>query len=186
MHRLVRRILSFAVLAPLLVGLTGCGSNPVGPGGGPSPSPTPAPPPAAAITVTAAGKLVVHPSADRTFAVALETPLKIQETAGGTAEWAYARISLIKGGKEVERNDFGVTDLRAAGVSSITPKSSNTYHLIFRFNASDFDEVTVTLGFQDVNTLRKFTVDVPFNSFSGVDINLTPMSVPSNRVERVN
>jgi hypothetical protein len=186
MRQSARRLLSFVVLAPLLVGLPGCG------GGGsnanvaaPTPPTQPPAPPAAAMTVTAAGKLVVHPSADPKFAIALETPLELRETGGGPAVWAYARLSLFKGGNEIERNDFGASDLRAEGVSQIAPNSSHTYALIFRFNASDFDAVTVTLGFQDANTGNRLTVDVPFDSFPGVDINLTPMSLPHDRAVRI-
>jgi len=184
MHRFAR-LLSFVVLAPLLVGLTGCGGSDATPVAPPPSSLPPPAPPAAAISVTAAGRLVVHPSANPTFAIALETPLKIQETGGGRAVWAYARLSLLKKGKEVERNDFGVTDLRGLGVSDIAANSSHTYDLIFRFNASDFDEVAVTLGFQDANSGRKITIDVPPDSFPGVDLNLTPMSIPSDTVVRI-
>jgi hypothetical protein len=184
MQRSVRRLLPFAALAPLLALLTACGGDNIV---NPSPPPTtqPPPPPEARIAVTPAGRLVVHPSADRKFAIALETPLKIQETGGGKALWAYARLSLLKSGKEVERNDFGVTDLRGFGVSNIDPNSSHTYALVFRFNASDFDEVAVTLGFQDTNSGKKITIDVPPDSFPGVDVNFTPMSVPSDHVVRI-
>jgi hypothetical protein len=183
MQRFARRLLPFAVLAPLLAVLTACGGNSVT-GPTPTPPPTPPPPPAAAVTATGDGKLVVHPSASPRFAIALETPIRIQETAGGAANWDFARFSVIKGGKEIERGELGSTPIRAAGLSSIAPKSNLPTTIVFRFNAPDFDDLTLTLGFTDTHTLAKFTVDVPFSSFGGVDFNVTPMNIPSHTVEK--
>jgi hypothetical protein len=182
MQRFGCRILLVAVLGPLLVGLTACGgSSPTAPS---TPAPTPTPAPAAAITATGNGKLVVHPSANPTFKVALETPLRIQETGGGTANWDFARFSLIQGGKEIERGELGSDPIRSAGLSSIAARSNTTATVNFRFNSPKFDDLVITLGFTDTHTQRQFTVDVPGNSFTGVDINLTPLSLPSHTVEK--
>ena len=178
MTKLVRSWL-LAPLCCLAFGLAGCGSSPTTP-----PIPTPPPAPHAAITAIGAGVLVVHPSADSRFAVALETPVRITETAGGTADWNFARISLLRNGAEIERGELGSDVIKAAGFSRITARSNQVYVLYFRFNTSNFDQVNITLGFGDVNYNQQFTADVPFSSFSGVDISLTPKSVPYNRVEK--
>jgi hypothetical protein len=175
-----RRLLAFAALAPLLAGLVSCGgSSPAAPT-----TPAPTPTPTAAVTATGNGKLVVHPSADSTFKAALETPLRLQETGGGSANWDFARISIIQGGKEIERAELGSDPIRAANAQSIGPKSTTTPTIIFRFNSAKFDDLVLTLGFTDTNSRRQFDVDVPFNSFTGVDINLTPANIPSHRVEK--
>jgi hypothetical protein len=79
-------------LALLTIGLIGCG-------GGSAPTtpavPTPTPIPVVTITSSGEGNLVIHPSVDTRFSFALETPIRITETAGGTADWNFARISYL-------------------------------------------------------------------------------------------
>ena len=186
MQRFARRFLPLAVLGPLLAVLTACGGSSGGCGGGltcvSSPTPPP-PPPAANVTATGDGNLVLHPSIDPKFKVTLETPLKIQETAGGTANWDYARFSILQGGKEIERVELGSTPIHNGGYSTIAAKSTVSAKVLFRFNSPTFDDLVITLGFTDVNTKRQFTVTVPFNSFAGVLIGLDPKFLPADSVE---
>ena len=65
----MRKVLASVVL----LALAGCGGSSTSP----TPVvPTPPPVPSAAITATGSGSLVLHPSAVRAFAVALETPIR--------------------------------------------------------------------------------------------------------------
>jgi hypothetical protein len=150
-------------------------------GGGGSPAappiPTPPPVPAVSIAATGAGALVVPPSADRRYVVALETPIRISETAGGTADWNFARMSLFLRGAEIERSEQGADVIRSAGFNRIAANSNNVYRIVFRFNANDFDRVDITLGFGDVRDGRQFTVSVPFGSFTDVTSSLTPLGI---------
>jgi hypothetical protein len=76
-----------SIAAAALGALVACGGDKVmNP-----PPPTPPPTPAATITAVGAGALVVHPSLDTRFGAALETPIRISETTGGTADWNFAR-----------------------------------------------------------------------------------------------
>jgi len=168
------------VLASILVlALAGCG------GGGSSPTapsaPTPAPVPSAAITAAGSGSLVLHPSRVSAFAVALETPIRITESAGGSADWGFARMQIFNRGLEVERTELTATDIQRAGAGRIGANSNEVHRVIFRFNSSTFDRIDITLGFSDVKDARQFTATVPFSSFSDVDLSLTPASVAHSR-----
>jgi hypothetical protein len=154
--------------------LNACGGG----GNGPTPIPTPTPNPAATVTGTGEGCLTVHPSLDRRFGVALETPIRITETTGGTADWNFARTSIFKGGVEIERFELGSDVIRAAGYGRINPRSNQLVSVAFRQNSGDFDRVDITLGFGDIKDARQFTVPVPFTSFSDVCLSFTPLSVP--------
>ena len=107
---------SLALSALALSLLSGCGSDGT-PVVGPRPAPTPAP--SASITATGGGVLVVHPSINLVYAVALETPIRITETAGGSADWSFARMSLYLRGVEIERSEMGANALQAAGFGRI-------------------------------------------------------------------
>ena len=170
----LRRASLLLAIASSLV-LPGCG------GGGPTTPPPPTPPPVPAVVVTGTGEgaLVLHPSNDPRFSFALETPLRIRETAGGTADWNFARISYFLGGREIERYELGSNDIRSAGVSRIGANSNQLIRVAFRNNSDDFDRVDIVLGFSDLKDARQFTVQVPFNSFSDVNISLTPLHRPA-------
>jgi len=163
-------------LAPLvlLLALPACG-------GGNSvtspPPPPPPPPPPAAVTTTGAGSLVLHPSINPTYTFAMETPIRIAETAGGNADWGFARMSMSLNGKEVERAELSATDIRAAGFGRIAANSSSVYKVIFRFNADDFDRIDMTLGFSDAKDGRQFTATVAGTTFTDVTLSLTPLSL---------
>ena len=166
-------------LAPGLLALsflTGCGSDQVLP-----PPPPPPPTPAATISATGAGTLVLHPSIDTRFVAAMETPIRITESAGGAANWDFARMSIFLAGREVERAEIGSTAIQAAGFGRIAANTNQVYRTIFRFNSDDFDRIDITLGFTDARDNRAFTVAVPFNSFPDVNLNLTPLSLPRSR-----
>lgn len=171
----IRSVTTFAAALVLTLVLGACGG---GSTGGPTPVPTPTPVPAASVTGTGEGALVLHPSLDTRFAFALETPLRIAETGGGTADWNFARISFFRNGAEIERFELGSDAIRAAGFSRMTARSSQLIKVAFRLNSDDFDRVDITLGFGDLKDGRQFTALVPFGSFNGVNLSLTPLSVP--------
>lgn len=168
-------------LIGLLVVLAACGG---GSGTNPNPVPTPTPVPTVTITATGEGALVLHPSASATYGFTLETPVRIQETTGGTADWNFARFSVLKGGTEIERGELGSDIIRAAGYSRITARSSTLYTIYFRFNSDTFDTLQVTLGFGDLKDSRQFTVIVAPN-WTGVNLNLTPARRPGGSVGRL-
>jgi len=161
----------------LVLALPACGSSTT-----PTPIPTPTPPPPATITTTGAGSLVLHPSLNPTFSVAMETPIRIQETAGGSADWGFARLSLFRNGVEVERIELNANDIRAAGFSRIAASSNTVYKVLFRFNSDDFDRIDITLGFSDVKDGRQFTTAVAGSTFTDVTVSLTPLSLPHSQV----
>ena len=164
-----------------LVALAGCGGSdtPVTPS-------TPPPAPNAAISGTGAGLLVLHPSAAAAWAVALEVPVQVAETAGGTATWNYARLALWLDGVEVERAEIGADILMAPpDVTQIGARSSQVVDLIYRINSSEFDEVRVTLGFSDKKDGRQFVEAVPFDSFTGIDISIIPLARPAPSAHRL-
>jgi hypothetical protein len=166
-----------AIIATL-VSLAACGGgNPPDP----VPSPTPPPAPAASITGTGSGNLVLHPSIDRRFAIAMETPIRLTETAGGAADWGFARLQVINRGVEIERTELTANDIRASGFGRIAANSNQVYNVIFRFNSDDFDRIDITLGFSDVKDARQFSLPIPFNSFADVALSFTPLSLERSR-----
>lgn len=176
----MRNVISAAACASLIL-MGACGGD----NGGPPPPTAPATP-AAAVTSVGDGALVVHPSAAPSWNVSLYVPIRIQETAGGTATWNYARVSLWRGGVEMERGEIGA-DIIASPPSwaDITARQNETYALVFGFNTSDFDTITLVLGFSDKRDGRQFEVSVPFESFTGVNISLEPLSRPAQSVHRL-
>jgi len=165
-----------AVIATM-VGLAACG------GATPAPvTPVTQPPaPAASITGTGSGNLVLHPSIDRRFAIAMETPIRLTETAGGAADWGFARMQVFNGGVETERTELTANDIRAAGFGRIAANSNQVYNVVFRFNSDDFDRIDITLGFSDAKDARQFTLAIPFNSFADVALSFTPLSLERSR-----
>jgi hypothetical protein len=165
-------------------GLVACGGGSSSPTTPATPAPTPTP--SAAVTASGSGMLIVHPSQYSTWAYALEVPVRVRETGGGKAKWNYARLSLVRKGREIERAEIGADILAAPpDVSNILPSSDMNIKLYFRLNSADFDTLSLTLGFTDVNNLRDVTVDVPFSSFTGVDISIVPASRPAPGVYRL-
>ena len=166
MKSLISGVLALSVL-------TACGSDPVV-------VPTPPPPPvvpAVNVTATGAGLLVVHPSVNRIYAVALATPIRITETAGGSADWNFARMAIFLNGREIERSELGANAIQAAGFGRVAANSNQVNRIIFRFNSDDFDRIDITLGFTDVKDGRTFTVAVPLESFAGVDVDFNAVSL---------
>ena len=140
----------------------------------PTPAPTPATP-SATIAATGSGSIVIDPSIDARFGAALETPLRLIESAGGTADWNFARFQLYLGNREVERNEIGSDAIRAAG-SRVGASSNRVVTAVFRINSEDFDRIDITLGFADLKDARQFTVPVAFSTFSDVTVSFVPMS----------
>jgi len=170
------------VVTVLSGSLAACG------GGGSSPSSsTPAAPvvPASAIQASGNGALVVHPSAVSPWVWALYVPVRITETAGGTAKWNYARLSLLSDGVEVERSEIGADILaQPPDWTNITARQNSAYALAFRFQSdvgvddeeeSGIDDMRFELGFSDKKDGRQFAVFVT-EGFTGPDISLEPLS----------
>jgi hypothetical protein len=130
------------------------------------------------LTATGAGVLVLHPSLDARFFFALETPIRITETAGGQADWNFARISFFRKGTETERFEIGADVIERAGYKRITARSNQVYTVVFRNNDENFEDITITLGFSDLKDGRQFTLTVPLSTFTDVNISLTPMLAP--------
>jgi hypothetical protein len=170
--------LRLLTITAMVIGLAACGSD----GVVNPPPPAPPPAPAAAITATGSGALVLHPSRDPRFTFALATPIRITETAGGSADWGFARIQFFDRGQEVERTELTATDIRAAGNGRIAASSNQVYSVVFRFNSQEFDRIDITLGFSDLKDARQFTVPVPGSSFSSVDLNFDPLSLEHSRL----
>lgn len=174
------RVVAGVVACGLAVSLTACGGG----GGGPTTPPVTTPAASrATVEATGNGALTVHPSADPTFGFALEVPIRIRETGGGEADWQYARMSLFLGGREVERAEIGSDIIRAGGYSRLTARSDKNVTLVYRLNTDDFDRVDLVLGLADINYANQFTAQVPFSSFTDINVSFTPLSVPSARVE---
>lgn len=166
----MKKLALSALAVSLLAGCGGDAPPVVGP------STVAAPTPSASITATGGGALVIHPSINLIYVVAMETPIRITETAGGSADWSFARMSIYRGGVEIERAEMGAGALAAAGFGRIPPNSNQVYRTIFRFNADDFDRIDLTLGFSDLKDGRQFTVIVPFDSFTDVNLSFNPLS----------
>ena len=160
-----------ALLALALLPACGGGGNVVAP-----PPVTTPPTPAASISATGNGALVLHPSSDTRFGVAMETPIRVIESGGGSADWNFARLGIFLRGAEIERVEVSATTINAAGFGRINANSNQAVRLIYRFNSSDFDRLDLTLGFTDRRDSRVFTTLVPFQTFSDVNVSLTPLS----------
>jgi hypothetical protein len=168
-----KRVLSYVLGGALALSLAACGGdNTVSP-----PPPTPTPVPAAAVTATGNGSIVIHPSAIAAWFFALEMPVRIQETGGGTADWNYARLTLFQDGVETERAEIGSDVIIAGGAGRIDAQADISRALVFRINSADFDDIQLELGLSDVNRGTQFTAAVPFNSFTDVTLSLTPLAV---------
>lgn len=175
-----RRVRLLGGLA-LAANLSACGGG----GGTTAPPPVTQPPvPAVAITAKGEGALVIHPSADSRFFLALETPIRITETAGGTADWNFARITLLKKGKVNEVFELGADVIDRAGFKRVTANSNRVVSMAFRFNDEGFDDGTVTLGFADLKDGRQFTIN-DVGGWSDVQVSLTPLSVPDEGVVKL-
>jgi len=168
---MTKKLLALMILVATCVACGGGGSG--------SSSPTSATPPTASAVVTARGNgfLEVHPSLLSAWCCALVTPIRLTETAGGKADWVFARLSLYKNGREIERSERGSDYLSSPpDWTKIEANSSYSYDIVFRINSSDFDSMELLLGFNDRVSGRAFTVNVPFSTFSGVRLSLVPLS----------
>ena len=173
---MARRCLTgMAVAVIAVIALGSCG------GGGSSSPTTPTvtvpPTPAVAITARGEGNLIIHPSIDASFFFALETPIRLTETAGGTADWNFARIQLFRSGVEIERNELGADVIERAGYKKIAARGNQLYTVVFRFNDENFDDAFVTLGFADLKDGRQFTI-TDVTGWTDVGLSFTPLSVP--------
>jgi len=156
--------------------------------GGSTPSAPTTPPlttpptPAVTIAATGAGLLVVHPSLDSRFEFALEAPIRLTESAGGTADWNFARMEMFRKGAKIEVYELGADVIDKAGFKRVAANSNNTYRVVFRTNQDDFDDIVMTMGFSDLKDGRQFTAQI--NGFPGVDISIIPLSIPGGGVVR--
>ncbi len=105
----------------------------------------------------------------------METPIRVRETGGGTADWNFARMAFFRNNVEIERVEVDADVIRTFGATRIAANSNTAYNVLFRFNSDNFDRIDLTLGFSDLSTGRQFTALVPFNSFTDVNLSLTPL-----------
>jgi hypothetical protein len=176
-----KRLTGMTVVVAAVIALGSCGGG----GGGPTTPPVTTPPtPAVAITARGEGNLVIHPSLDASLSFALETPIRITETGGGTADWNFVRIQLFKNGRENERYELGADVIERAGYKKITARGNQLYTVVFRFNDEGFDDAFVTLGFADLKDGRQFTVN-DVTGWTDVAISFTPLSVPPGGTVRL-
>jgi len=170
----IKRLLTAMAAGLMMVGLVACG-------GSSTPS-TPRTPvvvtPAATVEASGSGNIEVHPSSLSGFGAALVMPIRVHETGGGKADWTYARYSALLRGVELERKEFTSDSLISAGISKITANQNTVYDLTFHVNATNFDNIIITLGFSDLKDARQFSTQVPLSSFSGVVSSPTPTSRP--------
>ncbi len=93
-------------------------------------------------------------------------------------------MQTFRKGTEIERYELGADVIDRAGFKRVAANSNKTYSVVFRTNQDAFDDIIMTLGFSDLKDGRQFTTQIPFNSFSGVDVSIVPLSIPSHRVVR--
>ncbi len=179
-----RRLTGMTAVVVAVLALGSCGGGGGGPTGGGGNMPTPPPTPAVTITARGEGNLVIHPSLDERFFFALETPIRLNETAGGTADWNFVRIQLFKSGRENERYELGADVIERAGFKKITARSNQLYTVVFRFNDESFDDASLTLGFADLKDGRRFEL-TDVDGWTDVTISLTPLSVPPGGTVRL-
>ncbi len=130
----------------LVLSLAGCGSD----------SPTPPTPPttqgvsAASITVTqtSQGQLCFSPAAG--FSYRLRLPITIRESAGLGANINFARLTLFRGGLEVERREIGSAAIIAGvGTNRLNPSQTQNVIITFDFNNDTFDSSRLEINFSD-------------------------------------
>jgi hypothetical protein len=172
--KLCARYITLTVLAFGLLLFSGCGDDPVTP----PPPPPPPPTPAAAIEVSGNGDIVLHPSADSRFAIAVEFPIQIRETGGGTAVWNFFRVSWFRNGIEIERAEQGADAIAAAGFRNVGARATVSADVIIRQNSSNWDDLRILLGFADNKDGRNFEHELDLGDFDGVVIDLTPAMIP--------
>ena len=167
----------FGVATVLL--LFGCGD-----GGSNTPTmstpPPPPPAPSAVVAVTGSGTITIHPSRNRTFLFAWKFPIRIRETAGGTATWAFFRYSFFRGDREVERYEWTASDISSAGYSDVAARSDQRFTVTMRSNAkaAEWDGLQLIAGFADKKTGALQEREISLGSFDGVEVDLTPALLP--------
>ena len=141
------------VLLVQTVGFVACGDS-----GSNNTMPTPTAPvvPAASIAAVGNGAILVHPSALPSHIAAIEFPLRITESGGGSAIWNFFRTSYFLAGVEVERAELGSGVIRDGGFRDIAANSTTNVSVVTRVNGTDFDTIVVTLGFADTRDGRTF------------------------------
>jgi hypothetical protein len=145
---LVMRLSSLVVATALCFTLVGCGG-----GGGSSPATpsTPAPPSAAQFTVTQTGRGLIGLSPASCCSFRIKVPLTVTESAGLGANANYARLSFIRSGVEIERQEIGSTAIIAQlGTNHFAGRSTLSVNLLFDFNSPfNFDTLSLTINFTD-------------------------------------
>ena len=170
----------FSVATVLL--LFGCGD-----GGSKTPTrstpPPPPPTPSAVVEVTGSGAVTIHPSRNRRFLFAWKFPIRIRETGGGTATWAFFRYSFFKNGREVERYEWTANDIRSAGYSDIAARSDQRFSVTMRSNAKaeEWDGLQLLAGFTDKKDGTVQEREVRLSSFDDIRVDLTPALLPEGQ-----
>jgi hypothetical protein len=138
------RTLPAAALLLVAATLPSCGSN------SSTTTPTPTGPSQATITVTQNGQGQVCFSPLVGFNVRARIPVRITESAGLGASINFVRLSLLRGGAEVERREITATGITSGlGTNRITASGVLTATLSFDFNTTDFDTFRLEFNFSD-------------------------------------
>ena len=163
-------------LLMLALFLVSCGSDKSSPSAPSAPPPTPS----AVVEVTGSGTITVHPSRNRRFFFAWKFPVRIRETGGGTATWAFFRYSFFKNGRQVERYEWTSDDIRSAGYRDIAARSDQRISITMRSNvkADGFDALQLLAGFVDKKDGTVREIEVHLSSFDDVRVDLTPALLP--------
>lgn len=121
-----------------------------GGGGGTGPTPVPSPTVSQArITVTATAPTVTL-SPLPNFNFRLTIPVTIAESAGLGANINYIRLSLIRGGAELERQEISsATLISQSGTNRLAASSTRTFQLLYDVNAGSATSGILTCNFTD-------------------------------------
>ncbi|HUG55280.1 MAG TPA: hypothetical protein VMR21_16860 [Vicinamibacteria bacterium] len=137
----MRRLASPLLLA---AALAACGDD------GPTLPSQPSGPSQATITVTQSSQGQVCPSPSGTANVRLRLPVRITESAGLGANINFIRLSLLRGGAEVERREVTSTAITGGlGTNRIAAGGTVTATVSIDFNTTDFDSFRIEFNFTD-------------------------------------
>jgi hypothetical protein len=113
-------------------------------------TPTPSGPSQATITVTQTSQGQVCFSPTGGFNLRARIPIRITESAGLAASINFIRLSLLRGGAEVERREITAGAITSGlGTNRVAANGSVTATLSFDFNTSDFDSFRLEFNFTD-------------------------------------
>jgi hypothetical protein len=143
----VRRELTLVVCLAA-AGLSACGGG--GGGGVTTPNNAAAGPSQANIVVTQNGQGQVCFSPLTEFSYRLRLPVRISESAGLGANMNFFRLSLLRGGVEVERQEATANAIISGlGTNRLAASGNITATITMDFNSDNFDTARFAFSFTD-------------------------------------